>query len=475
MRSHWSATTDARPHTSHLILLLMVAVATFQAVELPVGFVHEIWWLWLLLLIFAEDVLTWQATLAFSIGVPLLANAPGLWIRDPSSVLKSLMMLLVFNGVTYLFREVMRGREEAIDNSRRASESQNECARINELVANSTVGILTVSAEGRILIANRAAHSLLGFEEESLVNRAITTYFPIIGNLLAELSRENLRLRSDLECRAWRCNGEVLGVHVSFSSFKGPSGPELALIFSNAATWSLDDGGSPLEGQAGQARLSASLNLHEIRNLSFAIEALCRNLQSQPANEGQESLRLLQDLSRGLGRLSGGELCATSSSGGNRLNFDEFAVDLRSLLTRRFDEDGVGLRWGIPSGLPMVWAERESLFQVFLNLVNNSLKALSQVNGLRIVSVTAEERAGRVIVSFWDSGPGPQNSEELFLPVIRGPDVVRIGLYTSRALLRCVGGDLRCETEHGRSCLRLELLSAVAAEQMAAGGKGLHV
>jgi PAS domain-containing protein len=452
----------------------MVATAAFQACKLPSGFVHELWWLWLPLLIFAQDALTWKATLAFSVGLPLLANAPGLWIWEANSVLEFVMMLLVFSGVTYLFREVMRGREQAIDAGRCASESQNEFARIHELVDNITLGVLTVSAAGRILMANRAAHWLLGFEEGSLVNQSITTYFPIIGNLLVPISRDNCLLRSDLECRAWRRNGEVLGVHVSCSGLKGPSGPELGLVFSNAATWSLNDCGIPLEGQPGRARLSASLDLHEIRNLSFAIESLCRNLQSQPVEEGRESFRLLQDLSRGLGRLAAGELCATSGSSGNRLNFDEFAVDLRGLLARRLGENGIGLRWGVPSGLPMVWAEREGLFQVFLNLANNSMKALSQVSGLRIVSISAEERAGRLIVAFSDSGPGIQNSDELFLPVISGPDVIRIGLYTSRALLRCVGGDLRCVTENGRSCLTLELLSASTAEQISSEGMGLH-
>jgi len=114
------------------------------------------------------------------------------------------------------------------------------------------------------------------------------------------------------------------------------------------------------------------------------------------------------------------------------------------------------VRWRVPTEPPAVVANPQGLLQVFLNLVQNSHRAVqeSAVRDLTIAVAIEEQKA---LVSFQDSGPGVASPERLFQPFQPGSDGTGLGLYVSRAVVRSYGGDLRFEPTGNGACFTVEL------------------
>jgi C4-dicarboxylate-specific signal transduction histidine kinase len=108
-----------------------------------------------------------------------------------------------------------------------------------------------------------------------------------------------------------------------------------------------------------------------------------------------------------------------------------------------WEEIGGRVTWEVPSVLPKVAADAHGLLQIFLNLCQNSLRAVSRGGSPRLtVSVQTDEED--VVVTFTDAGPGIAHPDRLFQ--LHPPDSASegsgLGLYISRALARSFGGEL---------------------------------
>jgi C4-dicarboxylate-specific signal transduction histidine kinase len=100
----------------------------------------------------------------------------------------------------------------------------------------------------------------------------------------------------------------------------------------------------------------------------------------------------------------------------------------------------------------MVWADRQSLIQVFLNLTKNAARAMASERHRVLTIQAASSRQGGVTVKVRDTGCGVQNPDRLFRPFQPGAQATGLGLYLSRAFMRSFRGDLRFEPEpHGTS------------------------
>ncbi len=106
------------------------------------------------------------------------------------------------------------------------------------------------------------------------------------------------------------------------------------------------------------------------------------------------------------------------------------------------EEQSIASEWKAGQDLPPVWADRSSLMQVFLNLITNSIRALSSREN-PLLSITARSEGNEVLVEFADNGGGVAHPESLFRPFQDGAQSSGLGLYLSRAFLRSFSGELR--------------------------------
>jgi signal transduction histidine kinase len=133
--------------------------------------------------------------------------------------------------------------------------------------------------------------------------------------------------------------------------------------------------------------------------------------------------------------------------------------ELRIVISPMLEEESIEARWFVEPPLPPVWADRSSLMQVFLNLVTNSIRALS-THDKRILSVTAKAEGNRVQVEFADNGGGVTHPEQLFRPFQDGAQSSGLGLYLSRAFLHSFGGEIRYVALPDGACFIVNLKTA---------------
>jgi signal transduction histidine kinase len=196
---------------------------------------------------------------------------------------------------------------------------------------------------------------------------------------------------------------------------------------------------------------------HEIRNVCGAISVVYANLSRNGVLAQNEDFRALGDLVEGLGRIAALEL--RQSTAGQELNgVDLHSVldELRIVIDSTLRESGIVVRWELPDVLPPVWADRQNLLQVFLNLTKNSERAMRDQERQEL-TISASVTGQRVVVRVRDTGPGISAPERLFQPFQRGAEATGLGLYLSRAFVKAFKGDLRYEPEPTGCCFAVEL------------------
>jgi C4-dicarboxylate-specific signal transduction histidine kinase len=176
-----------------------------------------------------------------------------------------------------------------------------------------------------------------------------------------------------------------------------------------------------------------------------AITLIYSNLARTLADSANEDFRALGHLVQALEKISATELQSKTKPTLSPLDPREVLNHLRIIIEPAWrDVDGV-VRWNVPDRLPLVFADEFGLTQAFLNLSQNSLRALADCDVRELtISVAADNNGGLRIV-FQDSGPGIRDNRHLFEPFQHGAEHVGLGLYVSRAILRSFGGDLRHE------------------------------
>lgn len=107
-----------------------------------------------------------------------------------------------------------------------------------------------------------------------------------------------------------------------------------------------------------------------------------------------------------------------------------------------------------PSEPALTWGSPSQLEQVFCNLVNNSLDAVSgskEANSIKIVLKNSGDDRDFYVVEFTDNGPGisPEYSEEIFSPFFttkRNEDGTGLGLFICRNIINNHGGSIHLDT-----------------------------
>lgn len=356
--------------------------------------------------------------------------------------------------------------------SRRLSEAHlNEVTREAELrrmteeqleflISNSPAAIFTADAQGKILIANLAAHQLFGVEKGTLAGQAICQYIPSLGSVLSSSSAPFFH--TDMECQARRRDQSVFLAHVWFSTYQTMPGPRLAAVVFDASDELRDRAEFNFHQILASSKLLMGALCHEIRNICGAIAVVHSKLARDAKLENNEDLGALGSLVKGLEKMAGIELRANKSSVGESTNVASVLEELRIVIEESFRESGITIHWQQQPGLPRVWADRQGLLQIFLNIAKNSQRAL-EAEEPKEFTVRTEVSGNSLLVRFFDTGPGVAQPEKLFAPFQEGAQATGLGLYLSRSFARAFQGDLDYEPQPQGACFVVIL--ALAGQQ----------
>lgn len=451
-----------------VLIRAICAVAVISIVDWRVEGNISLGFLYLFPMVLVGSVLS-RAQIALAAAVCMILAEwfdPFPWTPE-AGLPRDILTFSAFLGIGLFVYESTRNRQRALEHLHDIeAESQARLVaeeQIKVLIESSPAAIFMLDGGGNVLVANEAAHRLLGFQPDELQRRSVHPYLPALAKV-PPLDDSAPFFRTVMQCQGRRLNGEVFLADVWFSTYRTRSGPRLAAMIIDTSDELRDREELSLRHLMTASRVLVGAVSHEIRNICGAIAVVHANLSRKQDLAGSEDFQALGTLVEGLEKVASLELlqniAATEETGG--VDLSALMEELRIVIEPPLRSSGVALRWEIPPGLPPVFADRQSLLQIFMNLAKNSERAL-QGSSAPELEIAAGFDNGRVVVRFRDNGPGIANPEHLFQPFQRGAESTGLGLYLSRAFLRSFKGELRHEPQSRGCCFAIELTPAIEA------------
>jgi signal transduction histidine kinase len=377
----------------------------------------------------------------------------------------------VFSSLAYftsgLFIAVLvRNRRLVVEHLGRVQEEQALRREAEEqlrvLVESSPAAVLTLDSRGVVLAANRAANALLAISEtQPLQGRVIASYLPLLSDALAVHGSEE-GFRTAAQCYGRREDGDIFLAHTWFSTYSAHDGKRLAAIVVDASEEMRDREEQNLVQLMRYNRIAASGVSHEVRNLCSAISMLTSNLGGKHKLQIDEDFQGLMQLVKGLEQIASLELQHRANELLEEVPLRSVLDNLRIVIEPGWRDVSGSVCWMLPPSLPCVAADPRGLLQAFLNLAQNSLRAVKE-SSVRELTVAAKCEDGKIAVRFEDTGRGIPEPARLFQPFQRGSEGTGLGLYITRAIVRSFGGEVRFEPRERGSCFVVELQPAEGA------------
>ncbi len=208
---------------------------------------------------------------------------------------------------------------------------------------------------------------------------------------------------------------------------------------------------------------------HELKTPISAIQGFAETLMDGAINDKEKAARFIgiiesnaQRLSRlvedlmTLSRIELGEVRLTVRP----VSVKDVAAEAAALLEPKIKEKGIKLLFEFPGDMPPVLADRDRLYQIILNVLDNAVKYTPRGESVTIAGAgrlagRAEKSGGIVEVSITDTGPGipqemlPRLGERFFrVDPARSRELggTGLGLAIVKHLVRLHGGSFNIES-----------------------------
>ena len=450
---------------TRMLVIACLLIAAIAAVDWWVPHYISLGFLYLFPIIIVGGFLsrTWIVAVALLCAVlqEAFSNLP-----ENEAVIRLLFSSAGFVGTGLFISEMVRNRRIVLKHSEELEDQvklrQDAEQQLRSLVESSPAAIITIDSDGKVLLANEAAQQLLSPGRAPLQGQAVRAYLPALRTVLK--TQPSRAFRTTLQCTGRRSDGEVFLAGVWFSTYSTISGPRLAAIIVDLSEDLRSREELSLDHLLKNSRILMSTVAHEIRNLSGAVLVVHKNLSRIKQLETNEDFRALGGLIQSLERMSALELGSTPAQNGEAVELTSVLDELRILIETTYHESAIDVQWEIQEALPLVWADRYGLVQVFLNLAKNSQRAMAATDTKRL-RIAAHEQDGKVVIRFEDTGTGVASPEDLFQPFQRGAKSSGLGLFVSRAIMRSFGGELIHEPRSDGACFTVLLPLHIAAEE----------
>ncbi len=369
------------------------------------------------------------------------------------------MSLTGFLGTGLFTREVIVNRQRLVDSLASIEQQvrlrQDAEEQLRVLVESSPAAIMILDEKGHVRDSNLAADRLFAAGDAPMRGELIRPFLPVLG-AVPMADRDRQPFCTKIETRGRRRSGEVFPAHIWVSTFNTHSGGRMAAIILDASEDLREREEEGLHRLLSQSHIVAGAVWHEVRNICAAITVVHANMRRVKELTDSPDFQALGNLVEGLKHLASAELRPSTDTVSEEVDLREVLEDLRIVVGGQFAEAEAELRVEVADDVDSVIAQRYGLLQVFLNLAQNALRAMLNEPG-RVLRVTATMEQSRVVIRFHDSGHGVADPRYLFQPFQRGAQMVGLGLYVSRAMVRDFLGDLTNEPVDNGCCFSVIL------------------
>jgi two-component system sensor kinase FixL len=448
------------------LLVTLALVLTIAVLDWRIAPNFSLGLLYLLPIFVAATAFNRWEIVALTIICAVLRETFSPWGWDQDSLTREFVVVFAFSSAGLFVNELVRNRQRAIAHGLelqeqvRRREDAEEQLRI--LVESHPAAILTSDTEGKILLANEAAHRLLVPEGPPLRGNPIEKFLPDLANVLHS-ERSIAHFRTMMETTGHRAGGGLFSAEVWFSTYETRAGRRLAAIILDSSEQLRERKGQDLDSLMATSRVLVAAMLHEVRNLCAAAAVVHANLGRVPVLTENSDYKALGSLVKGLAGMASSELRLASSRRLASADLRSVLNELRIILEPSVADAGVDLKWEVPEKLPAAKGDHHSLLQVFLNLAQNALNSMEETPQKQMTIAVAAEKES-VWIRFRDTGRGVESPERLFQAFQPDSWGTGLGLYVSRAIARSFSGDLFFEPQPIGSCFVVRLLIAEGEE-----------
>jgi two-component system sensor kinase FixL len=449
------------------LMTAVIAVADWRIEgNIPLGF------LYLFPMLLAGSVMgRWQIALSAAFCTMLTELFDTFDWFSPAAVPRDILIFAAFLCMGLFVFEVGRNRQlawlhlQAIElEARTRAEAQEQ---LSILVESSPAAVFTATSDGVVMLANEAAHRLFALAPGDLPGKSIHDFLPSLLNVPAP-DATHAPFRTAMQCRGHRRNGEVFLADIWFSTYHTTAGSRLAAMVVDTSEDLRNREELSLNQLLAGSRILVGAVSHEIRNVCGAIAMahanLARSAAIQGGMAGNKDFQALGSLIVALEKIASMELRNTTGQTSS-LDLSSLLEELRIVAKSSLEEEEIALHWEVNAALPAVWADRQSLMQVFLNVTRNSVQAMRH-RPRRELTISTSIEPRRIFVRFHDTGGGVAHPDRLFRPFQQQAQATGLGLYLSRAFMRSFRGDLRYEPEPGGSSFVVELTPVLSGNEL---------
>jgi PAS domain S-box-containing protein len=366
-------------------------------------------------------------------------------------------------------RKEIANRKHAEDHLRSSEEEH------RVIVETANDAVVSMDETGAILLANPATSRIFGYEPVEIVGKPLTMLMPEMMRKLHENGFKRYLATGErhvnwrgVELTAQRKNGQEFAVEVSFGELTSDGHKVFTGFIRDVSERKRAEDqlrASERSLQITQAELARVSRLTTMGELAASIAHEVNQPLTAVINNASACLRLLANrnlepevLRRALeGIIADGTRASAvlarirafikkEPADKTPLDINEVIQEVLVLAGSELNENQVLLDNQLTTDLPFVLADRVQLQQVLLNLIMNSVEALTAVtNRPRLLCVQSRvDESGEVLVAVSDSGTGfDLEVGHIFTPfVTTKAKGMGMGLSISRSLIENHGGRL---------------------------------
>ena len=351
---------------------------------------------------------------------------------------------------------------DVTDDRARAAALEHAEARYTRLVESAEDAICTADEEGNFTSVNRALEHVMGRNREALLGTHFTELVHADERgelwLMFVASLEGQRERREMHFT--RADGvERVATVITAPIYEhGQVSAVLAILRD------VTDERMLLEQVVRREKLAALGELvggvaHEVNSPLTGILAFGQILQleSTASEESRRAADTIVSEAKRAARIVGKLLTFARQNPPEKMRTELNQVLQDTIELRRYPlkMQQIALVVEFAGDLPATWADPFQLQQVFINLLSNAEQALASSSGERRITVRTELRAGSLVTTIADTGPGiaPEHLPHIFNPFYttkpRGVGT-GLGLSISFGIVREHGGTLQLVSEAGK-------------------------
>ncbi len=317
--------------------------------------------------------------------------------------------------------------------------------------------LMTLDKDGMIMDVNRACEELFSKNREELIGTSIYEYLPeatmekAIYQIFEKGKVRNIELKANIPEK-----GTII-CNLSGTVFTTPEG-ESGIYITGRDITELKQAEEKLlrsERLAAIGELSASV-AHELRQPLSVVNNAAYYLKLT-LTEVDETTRDYFDMINEEVK-SANDIISSLVALARAQEPDRKEVEIATLIEKAQGKitipTNIRLRKDIPDDISAVFVDPVHIEQVFYNIINNGIQAMSMPEGGELaIIVRSKEKEANVAVSFVDTGVGisKENMDKIFEPLFttktRG---IGLGLSICKNFVEANEGDITVQSEEGK-------------------------